>query len=85
MNAGPEAGRNAYRLPCLLMPSQAPTALLLATRPCSPHSLLRKNKPEDPIEVFRWNPDAYPLSPNVHDSLAEALLASGDREGARAG
>ena len=29
--------------------------------------------------------ELHPTSPNVYDSLAEALLASGDREGARAG
>jgi len=49
------------------------------------YSLLRKDQPEAAIQVFRWNVEAHPLSHNVHDSLAEALLASGDREGARAG
>src|SRR5471032_248641 len=49
------------------------------------YSLLRKGQREAAIQVFRWNAEAYPLSPNVHDSLAEALLASGNREGARAG
>jgi D-alanyl-D-alanine carboxypeptidase len=49
------------------------------------YSLLRKDQPKAAIEVFRWNAEAHPLSHNVHDSLAEALLASGDREGARTG
>ena len=49
------------------------------------YTLLRKGQREAAVQVFRWNADAHPASPNVHDSLAEGLLASGDREGARAG
>ena len=49
------------------------------------YTLLRKGQREAAVQVFKWNADAHPASPNVHDSLAEALLASGDREGARAG
>lgn len=49
------------------------------------YTLLRKGRREAAVQVFRWNVAAHPDSPNVHDSLAEALLASGDREGARAG
>ena len=49
------------------------------------YTLLRKGQREAAVQVFRWNVDAHPASPNVHDSLAEALLAAGDREGARAG
>lgn len=49
------------------------------------YSLLRKQKVEAAVQVMRWNAEAYPASPNVHDSLAEVLLAAGDVEGARAG
>lgn len=49
------------------------------------YSLLRKGQLEAAVQVLRWNAEAYPNSPNVHDSLAESLLAAGDREGARAG
>lgn len=45
------------------------------------YSLLRKDPAEAAIQVFRWNAEAHPLSHNVHDSLAEALLASGDHVG----
>lgn len=37
---------------------------------------------DDAIEVFTLNSEAFPQSPNVHDSLGEALLMNGDREGA---
>lgn len=49
------------------------------------YNLLRKGRLEAAVQVLRWNVELHPTSPNVHDSLAEALLASGDREGARAG
>jgi CubicO group peptidase (beta-lactamase class C family) len=49
------------------------------------YSLLRKQKVEAAVQVMRWNAEAYPASPNVHDSLAETLLAAGDIEGARIG
>lgn len=49
------------------------------------YSLLRKGQIEAAVQVFRWNAEKHPSSPNVHDSLAEALLTSGDRDGARAG
>lgn len=49
------------------------------------YALLRKAQVEAAVQVFRWNAEAHPASPNVYDSLAEALLAAGDRDGARAG
>lgn len=49
------------------------------------YSLLRKGRVEAAVQVLRWNAERYPTSPNVHDSLAESLLASGNREEARAG
>lgn len=49
------------------------------------YSLLRKRQLAAAVQVMRWNAEAYPASPNVHDSLAEALLAAGDVDGARAG
>ena len=35
------------------------------------------------IEILKLNADAYPNSPNVYDSLADAYLASGQKELAR--
>lgn len=46
------------------------------------YALLRDNKTEAALAVFRLNAEAYPMSPNVHDSLAEALFAAGRREDA---
>ncbi|KAA0253783.1 MAG: alpha/beta fold hydrolase [Acidobacteria bacterium] len=37
---------------------------------------------EEAVALFRLNAEAFPASPNTHDSLAEALLAAGDRAGA---
>jgi pimeloyl-ACP methyl ester carboxylesterase len=34
------------------------------------------------VAAFRLNAEAYPASANTHDSLGEALLAAGDRDGA---
>lgn len=39
---------------------------------------------EEAIVLFRLNVEAYPESFNTYDSLGEALLAAGDREGAEA-
>ena len=36
------------------------------------------------IALFRLNAEAFPASANTWDSLGEALLAAGDREGAKA-
>ena len=49
------------------------------------YNLLRRGQLEAAVQVLRWNAELHPARPNVYDSLAEALLASGDREGARAG
>ncbi|GAB3462757.1 hypothetical protein GCM10027321_24700 [Massilia terrae] len=49
------------------------------------YALLRNGQVEAAVQVFRWNAEAHPASPNVHDSLAEGLLAAGNRDGARAG
>ena len=38
--------------------------------------------PEAAVAVLRLNVEAYPASANAHDSLGEALLAAGDRDGA---
>ncbi|HEX2711131.1 MAG TPA: hypothetical protein VHM88_02760, partial [Candidatus Acidoferrales bacterium] len=35
---------------------------------------------QDAIEIFKLNVDAYPNSPNVYDSLADAYVAAGERE-----
>lgn len=37
---------------------------------------------EEAVALFRLNAEAFPASPNAHDSLGEALLAAGDRAGA---
>lgn len=45
------------------------------------YDLLRANRPDAAIAVFRMNTRAYPRSANAWDSLGEALLAAGQREG----
>lgn len=42
------------------------------------YKLLRENKYDNAIEVFKINVALYPESSNVYDSLAEAYLRSGD-------
>ena len=44
------------------------------------YSLLRRKQVKEAITVLKLNAEAYPQSANVYDSLAEAYLASGDRE-----
>ena len=44
------------------------------------YDLLRDNKVDDAIEMFRLNVDAYPGSANTYDSLAEAYLRKGNKE-----
>jgi len=46
------------------------------------YALLRGGKVKDAIALFRQNVEDHPESWNVHDSLAEALAADGDKEGA---
>jgi len=48
------------------------------------YQALRSGALADAIAIFRLNTEAYPTSANTHDSLGEALLAAGDREGAAA-
>lgn len=43
------------------------------------YRLLSSGRVEDSIAVFTLNVKAYPTSPNVYDSLAEAYLQSGNR------
>lgn len=42
--------------------------------------LLGRGSPEDAISVFRLNVEAYPESPNPHDSLGDAYRAAGQLE-----
>ena len=42
------------------------------------YGFLAKEQLQDAIDVFSLNVELFPQSPNVHDSLGEALLASGD-------
>ena len=44
------------------------------------YRLLQAKKVKEAIEVFKLNTEDYPHSANVFDSLAEALLADGNRE-----
>lgn len=47
------------------------------------YSLLReRNRPEAARGIFAWTVSAYPDSWNAHDSLAEAIAATGDKAGA---
>ena len=41
---------------------------------------LRMAHPDQAIRIFQLNVEVYPLSSNVHDSLAEAYLAAGQHE-----
>ncbi|MEO0690145.1 MAG: serine hydrolase [Pseudomonadota bacterium] len=44
------------------------------------YGFLADEKTADAIEVFAFNVESFPDSPNAHDSLGEALLTSGDTE-----
>ena len=47
------------------------------------YNLLGAGRVEDAITIFELNVAAFPRSPNVYDSLGDALLAKGDTAGAR--
>jgi hypothetical protein len=44
------------------------------------YTLLRTNRVADAVEVFKLNTEAYPRSPNVYDSLGDALDAAGKKD-----
>lgn len=44
------------------------------------YDLLRRNKIEEAIVIFKINVEAFPESFNVYDSLAETYMASGEKE-----
>lgn len=46
------------------------------------YRLLRQGMVEEAVGIFGFNVELYPESGNPYDSLAEALIASGDLEGA---
>jgi tetratricopeptide (TPR) repeat protein len=46
------------------------------------YTLVRARKFPEAVAVFLWNVEAYPLSANASDSLAEAYMESGDTESA---
>jgi tetratricopeptide (TPR) repeat protein len=46
------------------------------------YRLLNEGKIPEAISVFQLNVEAYPDSPNTHDSLADAYLAAGDKKAA---
>jgi len=49
------------------------------------YAVLRElRRPRVAAWIFRQNVSAYPDSPNVYDSLGDALVAAGDRQAARA-
>ncbi|MEM7706849.1 MAG: serine hydrolase [Pseudomonadota bacterium] len=48
------------------------------------YALTERDDMSDAIAVFSLNVELFPSSPNTHDSLGEALLASGDVAGALA-
>jgi D-alanyl-D-alanine-carboxypeptidase/D-alanyl-D-alanine-endopeptidase len=43
------------------------------------HMLLKQNKVNEAIRIFRENAESYPDDSNVYDSLAEAYSVQGDR------
>lgn len=44
------------------------------------YDLLRNEKTDEAIEIFKLNVEAYPKSANTYDSLAEAYLKKGNKE-----
>ncbi|WP_324025293.1 serine hydrolase [Maribacter sp. BPC-D8] len=46
------------------------------------YQLLGSDKTKEAIQVFKLIVETYPKSPNAYDSYAEALMISGDNEGA---
>ncbi len=46
------------------------------------YALLQAGKAAEALTVFQWNIEAFPLSANAYDSLAEAYLRRGDIENA---
>ena len=50
----------------------------------SAHQKMMDGALREAIALFRLNVEAFPASANAWDSLGEALLAAGDREGAKA-
>jgi tetratricopeptide (TPR) repeat protein len=46
------------------------------------YRLLANGQSKEAIEILKLNVEAYPMSANVYDSLAEAYLASGDKQSA---
>jgi hypothetical protein len=45
------------------------------------YALLKHGRAADAVRIFELNAEQYPASPNAWDSLGEAQLAAGDREG----
>ena len=64
--------------------AEAPGSYDFAERPLNSmgYVLLREGRLDDALAIFEKNVELYPGSPNVHDSLAEALLAKGDKAAA---
>ena len=52
--------------------------------PDAPPFLLAAKKVDEAVALFELNAKLHPNSSNVYDSLGEALLARGDRNGAAA-
>lgn len=46
------------------------------------YELLRNNKIEESLAIFKLNIQEFPKSWNVYDSYAEALMRNGDKDGA---
>jgi len=47
------------------------------------YQLMGQNRTEEAFNIFKLNVERHPASWNVHDSLAEAYLAKGDKKNAR--
>ncbi|MBP7147539.1 MAG: alpha/beta fold hydrolase [Acidobacteria bacterium] len=63
-----------------------PAAVLFAEDELNDRGYLQlaRGASEEAVALFRLNCEAYPASANTWDSLGEALLAAGDREGSTA-
>ncbi|MBZ5587151.1 MAG: alpha/beta fold hydrolase [Acidobacteriia bacterium] len=80
-NQGPDAAAEALRA----ARRADPAAVLVSEQELNRrgYELLSAGKPADAVKVFRLATAAFPASANTYDSLAEGLLAAGDRDGAR--
>ena len=81
-NQGPDAATEALRA----ARRADPAAVMVSENELNRlgYELLATGRITEAVKLFRLAIEAFPASANTHDSLAEGLLAAGDRDGARA-